>query len=130
MKLFGLLHNIVEGMGQGQVAPAAPEPRIPRPARMDDFSRHRMLGRVAKIIIETWDTGPFPTDLCWLLADAEDRILFVMPGGTLDKGVLGRIRNAPGIDKTAIRLAMRSTRHARFTVWQRDLIAEKASTRP
>lgn len=130
MKLFGLLHNIVEGMGQGQVAPAEPAPRIPRPGRMDNFSRHQMAGTVAKIIIETWDTGPFPTDLCWLLADAEDKILFVMPGGTLDKAVLGRISNAPGIDKAAINLAMRSTRNARFTVWQRDLIAEKASPRP
>ncbi|MEN2789016.1 hypothetical protein ABC974_05210 [Sphingomonas oligophenolica] len=96
---------------------------------MSDFSRHRMRSRVAKIIVETWDTGPFPTDLCWLLADAEDKILFVMPGGTLDKAMLGRIGNTPGFDKAAIRRAMRSTSNARFTVWQRDLIEAKASTR-
>jgi len=124
MKLFELLHNMVDGMGQGQILLGpAPDRRLRRPVRTDEFSRHKLLSRVDKIIVETLDAESRPTDLCWLLADAEGRILFVMPGGTLDKTVLGRIGNTPGINKVEIRRAMRSTRKARFTVWQRNLIA-------
>jgi len=87
-----------------------------------------MLGKVAKIMVETWDTGPFATDPCWLLADAEDRILFVLPAGAVrEKELFERIGNARGFDKAAIRRAMRSTRNARFTIWQRDRIASEGA---
>ncbi|QNA82898.1 hypothetical protein G4G27_01875 [Sphingomonas sp. So64.6b] len=45
------------------------------------------------------------------------------------KALLARIGKRPGFDKTALRRAMKSTRNERFTVWQRDLIADKSKTR-
>jgi len=134
MKLFELLHNVVEGMGQGQIAPAAfrrsrPEqpPKRPRPARINDFARREVLSNVAKVMVQARETGP-RADLCWLLADAEDRILLVMQSGkAIDEGFFSWICNSPGFDRTAIRRAMRSTRRARYTVWQHDMVAEKAS---
>jgi hypothetical protein len=99
-----------------------------RPRRIEDLSGRRMLGKVAKIMVETWDTGPFATDPCWLLADAEDRILFVLPTGAVpERELFDRIGDARGFDKAAIRRAMRSTRNARFIVWQRDRLADKGA---
>ena len=99
-----------------------------RPRRIEDLSGRRMLGKVAKIMVETWDTGPFAADPCWLLADAEDRILFVLSTGVVPgPELIDRIGDARGFDKAAIRRAMRSTRNARFTVWQRDRIAHKGA---
>ena len=134
MKLFDLLHNVVEGMGQGQIAPAGfrrskPEqpPKTPRPARINDFARHEVLSNVAKVMVQARETGP-RADLCWLLADAEDKILLVMQSGkAIDEGFFSWICNSPGFDRTAIRRAMRSTRKARYTVWQNDMVADKAS---
>ena len=134
MKLFELLHNVVEGMGQGQIAPASlrrskPEqpPKRPRPARINDFASREVLSNVAKVMVQARETGP-RADLCWLLADAEDKILLVMQSGkAIDEGFFSWICNSPDFDRTAIRRAMRSTRKARYTVWQNDMIAEKAS---
>jgi hypothetical protein len=132
VKLFDWLqhrqHGMAQdGMGQGQTEAVRCGAR---PRRFYDDARHRSLGKVAKVMVETWDTGPFATDICWLLADAEDHILFVLPTGALDgKALLARIGKRPGFDKVALRRAMKSTRNERFTVWQRDLIADKSKTR-
>jgi hypothetical protein len=135
MKLFELLHNVVEGMGQGQIAAAAlrspkieQPPKRPRPARINDFSRRQVLSNVTKVMVQARQTGPRAKDLCWLLADSEDRILLVMQSGkALDEGFFSWISNSPGFDRTAIHRAMRSSRKSRYTVWQHDMIAEKAS---
>ena len=134
MKLFELLHNVVEGMGQGQIPPVGlrrpkPEhvPKRPRPARINNSARHEVLGNVAKVMVQARESGS-RGDLCWLLADAEDKILLVMQSGkAVDEGFFSWICNSPGFDRTAIRRAMRSTRKARYTVWQNDMVAEKAS---
>lgn len=118
MKLSSLFDHMRDRMSPGVTRRARPQP-------VDQVSGRRMLGRVAKVMVETWDTGPFPTDLCWLLADAEDRILFVLPTGVIPgQDLIDRIGDARGFDKAAIRRAMRSTRNARFTIWQRDRIAD------
>ena len=141
MKLFELLHNMVEGMGQGQIAPvgllrpksekpteAQQQPKRRRPAQITELSRHEVLRNVAKVMVQARETGPRAKDLCWLLADAEDRILLVMQSGkALDEGFFSWISNSPGFDRTAIRRAMRSTRKARYTVWQHEMIAENSS---
>ncbi|MEO6216505.1 MAG: hypothetical protein ABIO86_10780 [Sphingomonas sp.] len=141
MKLFDLLHNVVEGMGQGQIAPgglrwpksqhaaeAHQQPKRRRPAQITELSRHEVLRNVAKVMVQARQTGPRAKDLCWLLADSEDRILLVMQSGkALDEGFFSWISNSPGFDRTAIRRAMRSSRKSRYTVWQNDVIAEKAA---
>jgi len=123
MKLLDWLHQFQDGMGQGMGIFARPGAK---PARLQDGTRHRLLGNVAKVIVETWDTGPFATDMCWLLADAEDRILFVLPTGTMPgRTLLDRLVDTPGFDRRALARALRSTKHARYTIWRRDLAAAR-----
>jgi hypothetical protein len=118
VKLFDWLQQWQEGMGMGQAEVIR---YGGRPARFRDTTRYRTLGRVAKVMIETRDT--IPSDISWLLADAEDRILFVLPTATPEgKSLLARIGNRPGFDRNALRRAMKSTRNARFTVWRRARI--------
>jgi len=133
MKLVELLHNFVDGVGHSPISPDASRssktqqpPKRPRPARINDFSRRQVLSNVTKVMVQARETGP-RADLCWLLADAEDKILLVMQSGkTIDEGFFDWICNSPGFDRTAIRRAMRSTRKARYTVWQHGVVSEKA----
>jgi len=124
MKLLDFLHHMRDGLGQGVAA----RPEIgEKPVRVAAAPHRMMLDKVAKVIVETWDTGPFPTDHCWLLADEKDRILMVLPTGIgLAGEVLDRIGKTKGFDKKAIRQAMRSTREGRFIVWRREGLAEAA----
>lgn len=86
-----------------------------------------MLGKVAKIMVETRHMDAPQADPCWLLIDAEGRILFVLPiGTTRGDEPLNRIGDTRGFDRAAIKRAMRSKRNARFTVWQRDRIADNS----
>jgi hypothetical protein len=124
MKLLDIFHHMLDGMGQGQTVPRVSRHR---PEQGDELSSHLLQGKVARVIIETWDTGPFPTDLCWLLVDDRDHIVFVVPTGTvLSEDLIDQVGDGMGFDKPAMRQAMRSTRNARFTVWQRDRIADAA----
>ncbi len=116
MMLQDLFHHLLDARARARGSA--------RPRRIEDRSGRRMLGNVAKIMVETWDSGPYPAAPCWLLADADDRILFVLPSGVVpEHELIDRIGDARGFDKAAIRRAMRSKRNARFTVWQRDRIA-------
>jgi len=131
MKLFDLLHNVVDGMGQGQVAPTVPwGSKRAKPIPISGSYGLQALRHVTKVMVQNSGNGRSKSDLCWLLADADDKIVFVMQSDkTLDDGFLGWICKSPGFDKVAIGRAMRSKRSARYTVWQRDIIAEKMSKR-
>ena len=86
-----------------------------------------MLGKVAKIIVETRHMDAAQADPCWLLIDAEGLILFVLPiGAARSDELINRIGDTRGFDKAAIKRAMRSKRNARFTVWQHDRIADNS----
>ena len=63
-----------------------------------------------------------------LAADrCEGRILFVLPiGTTRGDELLNRIGDTRGFNRAAIKRVMRSKRNARFTVWQRDRIADNS----
>ncbi|WCM25501.1 hypothetical protein NDN01_15765 [Sphingomonas sp. QA11] len=120
MTLRGLFHHLLDARARARGSV--------RPRRLDDPSGWRMLGKVARIMLETRDADHSPTDPCWLLADAEDRILFVLPAGVIPgHELLRQIGDGHGFDKAAIRRAMRSKRNARFTIWQRDRITDRAA---
>jgi len=129
MKLFDLLHNVVEGMGQGQVAPVVPwGSKRARPVPISGSYGLQALRHVTKVMVQNSGNGRSTSDLCWLLADADDKIVFVMQSGqALDDGLFGWISKRPGFDKAAVGRAMRSTRKARYIAWQQDMAAEKAS---
>jgi len=117
MTLDGLYHHLLDARARARGSV--------RPRRLDGRAEWRMLARVAKIMVETRGADPCPTDPCWLLVDAEGRILFVMPARALrGDELLDRIGDTRGFDRRAIKRAMQSKRNARFIVWQRDRIAD------
>lgn len=119
MTLEGLFHQLLDARARARGSV--------RPRPLDDRSGWRMLGKVAKIMVETRRMDTHQADPCWLLVDAEGRILFVLPiGAARGDELLNRIGDARGFDRAAIKRAMRSKRNARFTVWQRDRIADNS----
>jgi hypothetical protein len=107
----------------------SPAPRAaPFPA-LDDDSPTWIFRKVSRVVIETSNSDATPNDPCWLLVDADDQILFVVASGTaLTEEMIDRLGDSRGFDKAEMRRAMRSTQRARFTVWQRDMPLERAST--
>jgi hypothetical protein len=129
MKLFELFHNMVDGTGQGQIAPALPlgAKRV-RPMPLRPFFALQALSHVTKVMVQNLGSESPTPGLRWLLADADDSIIFVMQSGrAFDEGLFGQISKSPGFDKTAVRRALRSKRNARYVVWQHNIIADKAS---
>ena len=116
MKLLDWLHPL-EGMGQGVRAAG-------RPARLRSGTRRAMLQLIARVVVETDAGGDGREGLNWLLVDAEDRILLVVPGTAIDPQ---RLRLAfagmPGFNRGALTRALRAEGRARYTVWRRQLPA-------
>jgi hypothetical protein len=96
--------------------------------QIDHNSPDWIFRKIAKVMIETCDGGAQGCEPCWLLMDAEDKILFVVASGMLDEAAIERIGDTSGFDKAAMRLAMHTGFRARFTVWQRDIPLERGAT--
>lgn len=94
----------------------------------DELTRHLARGRIARVVIDTWDTGPYPHHLCWLLLDADDNIVFVVPtGDVLSERVIEEVADRRGFDRAAMRAALRSRGNGRFTVWRRPPLHDPPS---
>jgi hypothetical protein len=90
---------------------------------VDDRGEVRSLAKEALtgIVIETNDSGPWGTDLWWLLLGADERVACIFPqGATGENHVLDYLMALPGFDLPRMALAMGSTDNATFPVWRKD----------
>ncbi|WP_294330021.1 hypothetical protein [uncultured Sphingomonas sp.] len=73
------------------------------------------------VTIETNDSGPWGTDVWWLLFGADDRLACAFPqGATGEAALLDYLCALPGFDFAAMGRAMGSTDNAVFPVWRKD----------
>jgi len=78
------------------------------------------LAELKAVIIETNDTGPWGTDVWWILVGT-DTAGCVFPGGaTGEKEILEAMQKLPGFDNEAFIQAMTSTSNQRFLCWKSD----------
>ncbi|WP_313535733.1 hypothetical protein [Sphingomonas sp.] len=71
------------------------------------------------VAIETNDSGPWGTDVWWLLFGADDRVACAYPqGASGEKAVLDHLCALPGFDFAEMAKAMGSTDNAIFAVWR------------
>lgn len=80
------------------------------------------LAELRAVLIETNDSGPWGSDLWWILVGApgdDGNHGCVFPGGASgEKEILHALQELPGFDNEAVIEAMGSTSNARFLCWQ------------
>lgn len=70
------------------------------------------------VMIVTTDTGPFVTDVFWVL-EGSSSTCAIPQGATGEDELLGRLQELPGFDSRAVTAAMCSTNNAEFRCWHR-----------
>ena len=73
---------------------------------------------VRGISIETNDSGPYGSDVHWLVSSDERSLSFPM-GATGEQEALSHFQTLPGFDNGKLLEAMRSTEDALFLLWQK-----------
>ncbi len=75
---------------------------------------------LASVVIETNDSGPWGTDLWWLLIGADGQLGCAAPGGaTGETELLDYLTALPRFDYQEMTRAMASTDNARFRIWEK-----------
>ncbi len=75
---------------------------------------------IEQIVIETNDRGPWGADFWWMLFGGGEEFHVAFPqGATGEDAAIEVLMKLPGFDHDRYVGAMRSTRKARFVVWQR-----------
>jgi hypothetical protein len=75
---------------------------------------------LARVAIETNDSGPWGADVIWLLFDREGKPGLVFPqGATGEKATVDRLMALPNFDADQMIKAMGSTSNALFVVWEK-----------
>jgi hypothetical protein len=78
------------------------------------------LANLKAVIIETNDSGPWGTDVWWILVGNE-KTGCVFPGGASgEKEILEAVQKLPGFDNEVFIEAMGSTANQRFLCWTAD----------
>lgn len=73
------------------------------------------------VIIETNDSGPFSTDVHWLLLGRDAASGCVVPGGAEGESELvKRLQQLPGFDNNSVIAAMGSVTNQSFLCWKAD----------
>jgi len=76
---------------------------------------------LAAVIIETNDTGPWGSDVWWLLLGKDLQSGCVYPGGaTGEREALIALQHLPGFDNEALIQAMGSCNNAKFLCWRQE----------
>lgn len=71
------------------------------------------------VLIETNDSGPWGTDVWWILLGKDQTSGCVYPGGaTGEGGALERLQRLPGFDDAAVIRAMGCCDNERFLCWK------------
>jgi hypothetical protein len=74
---------------------------------------------LAKVAIETNDSGPWGADVYWLLFGRDGSLQLAFPqGATGEKAVIDELMKLPGFDNEQVIRAMGSTNNAVFVVWE------------
>ena len=74
---------------------------------------------VKEVAIETNSSGPWGTDVWWLITGATPDARCAYPGGaTGEQAMLQWFHGLPGFDDNAVITAMGSTSNARFVCWR------------
>jgi hypothetical protein len=76
------------------------------------------LADIAVVAIETDDSGPWGSDVRWVLRTADATVVIPL-GATGEDALLDWVQSQPGVDNEAIIEAMGSTTIGRFPVWTR-----------
>ena len=85
----------------------------------DGSKKHMQKDALRGIAIETNDSGPWGSDVWWLLFGEDDRLEIAWPqGASGEQAVIDWIMALPGFDKDHFTDAMRSTGNAVFPVWR------------
>lgn len=75
---------------------------------------------ISGIVIETNDSGPWGSDVWWLIFGPEDRLACAFPQGAEGEiAAVNRLMALPGFDCEQMIAAMASTRNATFPVWRK-----------
>ncbi len=93
------------------------------PRVTDDRSGVRSMAKddLRGVAVETNDSGPWGTDVWWLLFGADDRMACLYPlGATGEAALLDYLCALPGFDFAEMAKAMRSTDNAVFPVWRKE----------
>ena len=73
-----------------------------------------------EVIVETNDTGPWGTDVFWVLLGHKSRTGCVIPqGATGERELLGALQRLPGFDNKQLIAAMTCTENRAFHCWRR-----------
>lgn len=76
---------------------------------------------LARVAIETNDSGPWGADFWWLLFGADDALACAFPmGATGEREAVDYLAALPDFDHGAMTQGMRSTDNRLFPVWRRD----------
>jgi hypothetical protein len=76
------------------------------------------LGDVVAVAIDTDDSGPWDSDLHWIVQGEHGHVVVPL-GATGEDVLLAWVQAQPGVDNEAIVAAMGSVAPARFLIWQR-----------
>ena len=77
------------------------------------------LANLKAVIIETNDSGPWSTDVWWMLIGSTPGSGCILPlGCTGEKEMLTALQNLPGFDNEIFMRAMTSTTNQRFLCWK------------
>ena len=75
------------------------------------------------VIIETNDSGPWGTDVWWILLGERPEARCVFPGGaTGEQDVLKAVQQLPGFDNAQFAKAMTCTDVATFICWRAPVV--------
>ena len=73
------------------------------------------------VLVETNDTGPWGTDVFWMLVGRDAKSGCVVPqGASGEDELLARLQKLPGFDNEALIAAMSSTDNQRFLCWEAE----------
>lgn len=87
--------------------------------RPDGTCERVALSALAAVLIETDDSGPWGTDLWWILAGADGTGCIYPGGADGEQEILALLQALPGFDNAALIAAMTSTSNERFLCWKR-----------
>lgn len=107
----------VASEGQFTVTLDATEIVVQRPDGQRDCLA---LAALARIRVLTNDSGPWGSDVLWVLEDSAGKSVCTFPQGARGEArLLEFVQRLPGFDNEAFILAMGSTANAQFLCWQK-----------